>query len=95
MMSGTSNQKLPPPSFPLIIGSFAAQASIALGQVPNPLTGKTEINLDIAKHSIDTLVILQEKTKGNLTPDEATMLENVLHHVRLGYVEAQKKPAAS
>lgn len=89
-MPDAPTQKLPLPSFPLIIASFAAQASMALGQVPNPLTGKTEINLAIAKHSIDTLVILQEKTKGNLTPDEASMLENVLHQVRLGYLEASK-----
>jgi hypothetical protein len=89
-MSDAANQKLPPPSFALIVASFAAQASIALGQVPNPMTNKTEVNLDLAKHAIDTLAILEQKTKGNLAADEAAMLEGVLHQMRMAYLEAQK-----
>ncbi|HEX5104059.1 MAG TPA: DUF1844 domain-containing protein [Pirellulaceae bacterium] len=82
--------KLPPPSFALIVASFAAQASVALGHVPNPMTNKQEENLDLAKHAIDTLAILEQKTKGNLAPDEAAMLEDVLHQMRMAYLEAQK-----
>ena len=89
-MSDSSNQKLPPPSFALIVASFAAQASVALGQVPNPMTNKSEVNLDLAKHAIDMLAILQQKTKGNLTADETGMLEGVLHQMRMAYLEAQK-----
>jgi hypothetical protein len=90
-MAESSNQKLPPPSFALIVASFAAQASVALGQVPNPMTNKTEINLELAKHAIDTLVILEQRTKGNLTADETAMLDAVLHQVRMAYIEGQSK----
>ena len=93
-MSETPAQKLPPPSFALIVASFAAQASVALGQVPNPMTNKTEVDLDLAKHAIDTLAILEQKTKGNLTADEAGMLEAVLHQMRIAYLEAQKSRKA-
>ena len=89
-MVGTENQKLPPPSFALIVASFAAQASVALGQMPNPMTNKQEVNLELAKHAIDTLAILEQKTKGNLTADETAMLEGVLHQMRIAYLEAQK-----
>jgi len=89
-MSDVSIQKLPPPSFALIVASFAAQASVALGQMPNPMTNKQEVNLELAKHAIDTLAILEQKTKGNLAADETAMLEGVLHQMRLTYLEASK-----
>jgi len=84
-------EKLPPPSFALLVATFGSQAMVALGQVPDPLDGKTEVRLDLAKHSIDTLAILQEKTKGNLAADEVAMLEGVLHQLRIGYVAASAK----
>lgn len=90
----SNTQQLPPPSFALIVASFAAQASVALGQVPSPMTGKSEVNLELAKHAIDTLVILEEKTKGNLAADEQGMLEGVLHQMRMAYLEAQKSGKA-
>jgi uncharacterized protein DUF1844 len=83
--------KLPPPSFALLIATFGSQAMVALGQAPSPLDGKTELRLDLAKHAIDTLDILQEKTKGNLTADETAMLEGVLHQLRMAYVAASGK----
>ena len=81
-------EKLPPPSFQLLVATFGSQAMVALGQVPNPLDGKTEVRLDLAKHAIDTLAILQEKTQGNLAADETAMLEGVLHQLRLAYLAA-------
>jgi hypothetical protein len=83
--------QLPPPSFSLLIATFASQASVAFGHVPNPIDGKTEVRLDLAKHAIDMLAIIEEKTKGNLTPDEFAILENVLHQLRLAYVDASAK----
>jgi hypothetical protein len=83
--------KLPPPSFSLMVATFASQATVAFGHVPNPVDGKTEVRLDLAKHAIDMLVILDEKTKGNLSAGEAAMLESVLHQLRLAYVEAAEK----
>jgi hypothetical protein len=82
--------QLPPPSFSFLVATHAAQISTLLGQTPNPMTGKSEVRLDMAKHFIDTLAILQEKTKGNLTAEEAALLDAVLHQARVGYVEAAK-----
>jgi hypothetical protein len=82
--------KLPPPSFSLLVATFGSQAMVALGQIPNPLDGKTEVRPDLAKHAIDMLVIIQEKTFGNLSPEEASLLENMLHQLRMAYVAVKK-----
>jgi hypothetical protein len=84
-------EKLPPPSFSLLVATFASQATVAFGHVPNPIDGKTEVRLDLAKHAIDMLEIIEHKTKGNLSEGEAAMLESVLHQLRLAYVEASAK----
>jgi hypothetical protein len=86
-----TQDKLPPPSFSLLMATFASQATVAFGHVPNPIDGKTEVRLDLAKHAIDMLVIVEQKTKGNLSAEEAAMLESVLHQLRLAYVEATAK----
>jgi hypothetical protein len=77
---------VPPPTFAMHVSTLATQALMFLGQMPNPLTGKAEVHLEEAKHFIDTLQMLQEKTKGNLSPNESQMLEQVLHELRLAYV---------
>jgi Domain of unknown function (DUF1844) len=82
------SDKLPPPSFSLLVASLGSQAMVALGQVPNPLDGKTEVRLDLAKHAIEMLTILEQKTKGNLAADETAMLESVLHQLRMAFVAA-------
>ena len=84
-------EKLPPPSFALLVATFGSQAMVALGQAPNPLDGKTEVRLDLAKHAIDMLAILEQKTKGNLAADETAMLEGVLHQLRMAYVAVSGK----
>jgi hypothetical protein len=86
-----NQEQLPPPSFSFLVATQAAQLSTLLGQVPNPITGKTEVRLDMAKHFIDTLAILEEKTKGNLTAEEQQLLSAVLHQARVGYLAAQGK----
>ena len=55
------------------------------------IDGKTEVRLDLAKHAIDMLAVIEEKTMGNLSQQEASMLENILHQLRMAYVEASKK----
>jgi hypothetical protein len=87
----SATNQLPPPSFSLLIATFASQATVAFGHVPNPIDGKTEVRLDLAKHAIDMLTIVEQKTKGNLAPDEAAMLDSVLHQLRLAYVEASAR----
>ena len=87
--------ELPPPSFQLLVATFASQATVAFGHVANPIDGKKEVRLELARHAIDMLDILQQKTKGNLTAEEDAMLEGVLHQLRMAFVEAMtNKPAA-
>lgn len=80
----------PTPDFNFFITTLSLQASIALGAVPNPATKKEEEDLSQAKFLIDTLGMLQEKTKGNLTNDEAAFLENLLYELRMAYLSKNK-----
>lgn len=80
----------PTPDFNFFITTLSLQASIALGQVPNPVTNKTEMDLTQAKFLIDTLGVLQEKTKSNLTKDESGLLENLLYELRTVYLNKHK-----
>jgi len=77
----------PEPDFSFFVTTLSLQASIDLGEVPNPVTNKKEENLIQAKFLIDTLGMLKEKTKGNLSPEEANFLENVLYELRMQYIE--------
>jgi hypothetical protein len=79
----------PPATFPFLLSTLATPAFIALGQIPNPLTGEVEIDQEQARHFIDMLAMLQEKTAGNLTSDEAIMLDQLLHELRLVFVTGQ------
>jgi hypothetical protein len=83
---------LPPASFGTLVNMLAAQAIAALGQIPDPLDGKPVVRLELARHTIDTLDVLEQKTKGNLAPAEENLLENVLHELRMLYVHVQKLP---
>jgi len=65
----------------------AQNAALFLGQIPNPKTGEGEVNLELAKMFIDQLAMIQEKTRGNLTNDEATVLKNTLSNLQMIYVE--------
>jgi hypothetical protein len=78
-------------SFLNYIMSMGYQAMIFVGEIPNPMTGKQETNLRQAKFLIDTLVLLKEKTKGNLNPQEENMLTASLYELQMKYVEATKK----
>jgi hypothetical protein len=71
----------------------AQNAALFLGQIPNPKTGEGEVNLELAKMFIDQLAMIQEKTRGNLTNDESTVLRNTLSNLQMVYVEvAQQAP---
>src|SRR5260370_7847491 len=69
----------------------AQNAAFMLGQIPHPQTGKAEVNLDMAQFLIDQLVMIQEKTKGNLTNDESRILANALANLQLAFVETTPK----
>jgi len=80
------SDEFPPASFPMLLSTLVTQALAALGQVPNPETGKAEIHKPIARHYIDMLGILEEKTKGNLTDEEIEMLSGMVHQLRMVFV---------
>ena len=81
------SHELPPPSFEVIISTFATQAAVSLGQVANPVTNKTETDLEQAKFAIDLLQVLNEKSKGNCTEDEEALLTDILYRLRMLYVD--------
>src|SRR5205085_1965756 len=66
----------------------AQNAALFLGQIPNPKTGEGEVNLDLARMFIDQLAMIQEKTRGNLTNEEAMVLRNTLSNLQMAFVEA-------
>ena len=68
----------------------AQNAALFLGQIPNPQSGKAEVNLDVARMFIDQLVMIQEKTRGNLTNEEKTVLANALAGLQMAFVEASQ-----
>ena len=69
----------------------AQNAALFLGQIPNPQTGQGEVNLELAKMFIDQLVMIQEKTRGNLTNEEATVLRNTLSNLQMAFVEVSQQ----
>jgi len=84
-------EAFPEPNFTILISSLSMQAMISMGKLENPITGKKEKNFQQARFLIDSLSILQEKTKGNLNPEEEKFLEDSLFHLRMSYVEAQNE----
>ena len=81
---------LPEPSFALFVSSLATQTLIALGEIENPITRKKEKNLPQARFTIDTLQLLEEKTRGNLTPEEKRYLDGLLYDLRMSYIDSSK-----
>ncbi|MDF1564218.1 MAG: DUF1844 domain-containing protein [Deltaproteobacteria bacterium] len=80
--------ELPPVDFSTFVLSLASSALVHLGEVVHPETGEPARNLPLARQTIDMLAMLQEKTRGNLSKDEATYLESILYDLRLRCVAA-------
>lgn len=83
--SGSDGPSLPEASLDLLIVSLGMQVRMELSQTPEP-EGPPP-NLDLARHTIDLLSVLQQKTKGNLTLEESRLLENTLTELRFRYVQ--------
>lgn len=83
----------PPASLEILIASLAAQAMVSLGLLPSPLTNKLERMPNQAKHLIDMLGMLEEKTNGNRTEQESAVLDDALHRLRMAYVTMGQSPA--
>ncbi|TMB47089.1 MAG: DUF1844 domain-containing protein [Deltaproteobacteria bacterium] len=76
-----------PVTFSTFVLGLSTQALLHLGEIPNPMTHALERDLGAAKHVIDILGILQEKTRSNLEPGEESLLDSVLYDLRMRYVE--------
>lgn len=74
-------------NFSTFILSLNTAALVHLGEIPDPITQKKQSNLLLAKQTIDTLEMLKEKTKGNLTVEEEKLLESILFELKLKYVK--------
>ncbi len=81
----------PEADFTFFVTTLALQASIALGRMPNPATKKTEKDLTQPKFLIDTLNVLEAKTRGNLTEEEQKLLANLLYELKLSYVQTTQE----
>jgi hypothetical protein len=77
--------------FPTFVLSVASAAMMGLGLAPRPDSGKTSVDLDLARQNIDLLEMIHDKTKNNLTPDETKLLDRVLYEVRTKFLEVSKK----
>lgn len=71
--------------------SISSAAFMGLGLVASGEKGKTQVDLELAKQNIDLLELMHEKTKGNRTPEEERLLEQLLFETRMRFVETQKK----
>ena len=81
---------LPPVNFSNFIMSLNSSALVHLGELEMPDGGTAEIDLDIARQSIDILAMLQEKTRGNLTENEDNLLQHILYELRMKFIAASK-----
>jgi uncharacterized protein (DUF1015 family) len=80
----------PEPDFNFFVTTLALQAAIALGNVANPVTNQKEEDLAQAKFLVDTLGLLKDKTKGNLSKEEGDFLDNLLYELRTQYISRCK-----
>lgn len=84
-------EALPEINFSTFVISLSTQALMHLGEIANPLSGKVEADVPVAKQMIDILGVLKDKTASNLTAHEDRLLQDILYDLRMRYVEAVKK----
>jgi hypothetical protein len=85
--AGPQDRELPPASFETLVSTIATQVIMALGGMQDPRSGKPRVDLDLAKFHIDCLSLLEDKTRGNLTDEEKSVLDQVLYETRMHYVQ--------
>lgn len=82
---------MPEVTFSTFVMSLNTSALYHLGEIADPESGGRIVNFELARHAIDTLVVLEQKTKGNLTEEENELLKNIIYDVKLRFVTAVKK----
>ena len=85
----TSRDTMPKIDFSSFILSLYSSGLVQLGKVEDPSSGQKRLDLGLAKHTIDMMAMLQQKTQGNLSGDEDNLLKALLSELRLAYVEAK------
>lgn len=85
------DEKLPEINFINFIISLSTSAVMNFGEIPDPITNEKKKNINLAKQTIDLLGMLKEKTKGNLTKEEESVIDDVLYNLRLKYIQEIKK----
>ena len=79
--------QIPEASFQTLVSTMATQALFAMGAIPDPRTNERVAHLDLARHHIDMLSVIEEKTKGNLTDEEEKILTTTLYELRNTYIQ--------
>jgi hypothetical protein len=74
---------------------LASQALLALGAIPDPRSGQRYLSLDLARHYIDLLTVIEAKTKGNLTDQEQEMVSGMLYELRQRYIQMASAAAGA
>ena len=87
----TAPQDLPPVDFASFVMMLTNNVMVFLGQVPNPLTQQPQVDLAQAQHTINILMMLREKTRGNLTTEEDRFLQELLPQLQMAYVQAKQQ----
>ncbi len=85
---------LPPPTFHSIVNIFSTQAMVGLGAFADPNDPSSGPQLEIARHFIDVLGVLEQKTAGNLTPEESRLLTATLHELRMVFLEVSRQSSS-
>jgi hypothetical protein len=81
---------LPKVDLTTFVLSLSSSALVHLGEVPEPESGRISTDLSLARHTIDVLAMLEEKTKGNLSNDECRLFKDILFELRMKYVQKAK-----
>ncbi len=88
--AGRERPRLPKPDFTTLVGMFSTQAMVAMGLIPNPSGEEVDVQIDLARHFIDLLAVLEEKTQGQLNDVEHRLLDQSLHELRMAFVEVSR-----
>jgi hypothetical protein len=86
------SRHLPPASLSMLISSLASQALACMGQMPGDDGQPMPVDLQFARHFIDLIGVLEEKTRSHATSDEAAFLSSTLHQLRILFVECSRRP---
>lgn len=92
--AGARGRQLPPADFRTLVSTMVTQAMFAMGMIPDPQTGRRMASLDMARHHIDMLSVIESKTKGNLDDEETKLLTSALYELRMQYVQLSQQVIA-